>query len=117
MFSGATAFTFAGHLSAWDVRVVAVMDGMFDFSYHNASASFCGFYWTTSSTAIVAFEDLIPDINIDADPAGEICHCPVVSEGGREGGTGIQTTRPLTLKQPACFPSCQILRNSQTTHM
>ena len=69
MFDGATAFTFAGNLSAWDVRVVANMRGMID-SYEDLSASFCGFHWVTSGTAVVEFGlnttetpgGLIPDI-------------------------------------------------------
>ena len=73
VFGGATAFTFAGNLSAWDVRVVADMNDMFGnapSNFPNVSAAFCGFYWTTSSTAVLEFGlnttdnpgGLIPDI-------------------------------------------------------
>ena len=95
------------------MRVVASMDDMFENSKPDAALSLCGFYWVTSGTAILEFgidgvgdtcqivpggsgdetcqiieeaDGLIPDISIDAD--GLICHCPAVSEGGKEGGVG-----------------------------
>jgi hypothetical protein len=72
VFNDATTFTFAGDLSAWDVRVVASMGDMFGnepSNFPNVSASFCGFYWTTSGTAQIQFGDgLIPDIRCSLFP-------------------------------------------------
>jgi hypothetical protein len=77
VFLGATGFTFAHNLSAWDVRVVASMNKMF-YPYSDSNqipdnmrtvtASFCGFYWMTSGIAMLEFgvdaslSGLIPDI-------------------------------------------------------
>jgi hypothetical protein len=109
VFTSTPSFAFAGALSAWDVRFVVTMSRVFD-SIHDPSASFCGFYWMTSGTAMLEFKidgdieqqyscaaegdtcqvvdvtlpstSLIPDINIDAENPGTICNCPPVSGVG-----------------------------------
>jgi hypothetical protein len=72
VFDGATALTFAGNLSAWDVRVVASMDGMFGnapSNFPDVSAAFCGFYWTTSGTAVA---EITFGLNTTENPGGLI---------------------------------------------